>query len=238
MVNVDLSPSVILGVGLIGAGVSLWQVRQSKPWISRDFDVVISCLSLVVGGILIFQGWRLDPLLLMGQLMTTACAGAFAFEALKLRSEKYQLEEKAQLQDVFRRKNNPNANSTGDFMNEEYPTLPPPPPPYGGGGEDPQWRWQPPSSSSSTMYTSGSGSGRESDGTYGYTQGGGNPYVVEADYYDAANNGDEMDEEYYNDGQYPSEFEFPPSSSLDREDGYGSGGAGGGGGDDGGEDWD
>lgn len=28
MVNVDVSPSVVLGVGLIGAGVSLWQIRR------------------------------------------------------------------------------------------------------------------------------------------------------------------------------------------------------------------
>ena len=55
MVNVDVSPSVILGVGLIGAGVSLWQIRQAKPWISKDYDVVVSCISLLVGGILIFQ---------------------------------------------------------------------------------------------------------------------------------------------------------------------------------------
>lgn len=55
MVNVDVSPSVILGVGLIGSGVSLWQIRQSKPWISKDYDVVVSCISLLVGGILIFQ---------------------------------------------------------------------------------------------------------------------------------------------------------------------------------------
>jgi hypothetical protein len=55
MVNVDVSPSVILGVGLIGAGVSLWQIRQARPWISKDYDVVISCISLLVGGILIFQ---------------------------------------------------------------------------------------------------------------------------------------------------------------------------------------
>lgn len=55
MVNVDVSPSVVLGVGLIGAGISLWQVRQAKPAISKDYDVVISCISLLVGGILIFQ---------------------------------------------------------------------------------------------------------------------------------------------------------------------------------------
>lgn len=55
MVNVDFSPSVLMGVGLIGAGLSLWQVRQSKPYLSKDYDVVVSCVSLLVGGILIFQ---------------------------------------------------------------------------------------------------------------------------------------------------------------------------------------
>lgn len=55
MVNVDVSPAVILGVGLIGSGLTLWQIRQAKPWISKDYDVVISCVALLVGGILIFQ---------------------------------------------------------------------------------------------------------------------------------------------------------------------------------------
>lgn len=107
MVNVDISPSVVLGVGLIGAGVSLWQIRRVKPWLSKDYDVVVSCISLLVGGILIFQGWRLDPLLLFGQLMTTGAAVSFAIEALRLRSEAYEGEEKAALQDVFMRKGGP-----------------------------------------------------------------------------------------------------------------------------------
>lgn len=29
--------------------------RRAKPWISKDYDVVVSCISLLVGGILIFQ---------------------------------------------------------------------------------------------------------------------------------------------------------------------------------------
>jgi len=103
MVNVDVSPSVILGVGLIGSGVSLWQIRQTKPWISKDYDVVISCISLLVGGILIFQGWRLDPLLLFGQLMTTGAALSFAVEALRLRNEVYKQEEREALGGGVRR---------------------------------------------------------------------------------------------------------------------------------------
>ena len=36
------------------------------------------------------QGWRLDPLLLFGQLMTTGAAVSFAIEALRLRAEAYE----------------------------------------------------------------------------------------------------------------------------------------------------
>lgn len=36
------------------------------------------------------QGWRLDPLLLFGQIMTTGAAVSFAIEALRLRSEQYE----------------------------------------------------------------------------------------------------------------------------------------------------
>lgn len=36
------------------------------------------------------QGWRLDPLLLFGQLMTTGAAVSFAVEALRLRNEVYE----------------------------------------------------------------------------------------------------------------------------------------------------
>jgi hypothetical protein len=143
MVNVDVSPSVILGVGLIGAGVSLWQIRQAKPWISRDYDVVISCISLLVGGILIFQGWRLDPLLLFGQLMTTGAAVSFAVEALKLRSEVYEEEERAELQDAFQRRYAGPGGGGGRELR-----LPPPPPgrPFDGeAGEQSDWsaerRW-------------------------------------------------------------------------------------------------
>lgn len=103
MVNVDLSPSTVLGSGMVLAALSLWQVtgvtvpnlarsrigqdlnnapicwilivfshclqmRSSRPELSKDADVVYSSIGVLVGGILIFQGWRLDPLLLFGQV--------------------------------------------------------------------------------------------------------------------------------------------------------------------------
>ena len=36
------------------------------------------------------QGWRLDPLLLFGQLMTTGAALSFGVEALRLRGQVYE----------------------------------------------------------------------------------------------------------------------------------------------------
>ena len=55
MVNVDFSPALILGLGMVAGGVLLYNVRINRPWISREYDVVISSISVLVGGILIFQ---------------------------------------------------------------------------------------------------------------------------------------------------------------------------------------
>ena len=57
-----------------------YQVRASRPEVSRDQDVFFSSVGLLCGGILIFQGWRLDPLMLFGELLTAGTAVAFASE--------------------------------------------------------------------------------------------------------------------------------------------------------------
>lgn len=215
MVNVDVSPSVILGVGLIGAGVSLWQIRQSKPWISKDYDVVVSCISLLVGGILIFQGWRLDPLLLFGQLMTTGAAVSFGVEALRLRSEVYEQEEKSALQDVFKRKGPKGGGGAGSFQQ-----LPPPPPPF-------ESRWQQRDDESTSYYGSSDQYqqpvGMYNDGVGPSSGAGIAGQYVEADYYDPYAGGQpqqysdegyapEDDQYYREDGSStttPTQFEFP-----------------------------
>ena len=55
MVNVDFSPALVLGLGMVAGGLLLYNVRLSRPYISRDYDVVISSISILVGGILVFQ---------------------------------------------------------------------------------------------------------------------------------------------------------------------------------------
>jgi len=87
LVQIDLGPSVVLGSSLMVSAIALYQVRASRPEVSRDKDVFFSSIGLLCGGILIFQGWRLDPLILFGQLLTTATAVAFATETISLRQE-------------------------------------------------------------------------------------------------------------------------------------------------------
>jgi Ycf66 protein N-terminus len=216
MVNVDVSPSVILGVGLIGAGVSLWQIRQSKPWISKDYDVVVSCISLLVGGILIFQGWRLDPLLLFGQLMTTGAAVSFGVEALRLRSEVYEQEEKSALQDVFKRKGPKGGGGNGSFQQL-------PPPPFEGANQG--WagsRWQQDDGQQTSYYSNEQQQYQQPVGMYNDGSSGASTssQYVEADYYDPYAEGQvqrygdeeyapEEDQYYREDGTTPTQFEFP-----------------------------
>lgn len=47
-----------------------------------------------------FQGWRLDPLLLFSQLLMTTVAVSFAAEAIQLRGTVAELEERAALADM------------------------------------------------------------------------------------------------------------------------------------------
>lgn len=55
MINVELSPATYLGVVLIGSGITLLQIRNQKPLLSRDTDIIAACISILAGGILIFQ---------------------------------------------------------------------------------------------------------------------------------------------------------------------------------------
>jgi hypothetical protein len=49
------------------------QLRQMQRRISRDGDIVVAAMVSIVGSTLIFQGWRLDPLLLLSQVRSLPC---------------------------------------------------------------------------------------------------------------------------------------------------------------------
>jgi len=93
LVSVDVGPAAVLGTSVMLSSIALYQIRASRPEVSRDKDVFFSSVGLLCGGILVFQGWRLDPLMLFGQLMTAGTAVAFASETISLRQNLLDVEE-------------------------------------------------------------------------------------------------------------------------------------------------
>ncbi len=85
MVNFGLNPASILGIILAVAGAGLYFLRSVRPELSRDQDIAFSAIGILCGFILIFQGWRLDPILQFGQFLLSGSAVFFAYENIKLR---------------------------------------------------------------------------------------------------------------------------------------------------------
>lgn len=85
MINFGSNPAFILGIALALCGVALYAMRSVRPELSRDHDIFFAAIALIAGLILMFQGWRLDPLLLLGQLSLAGSAVFFAVENIRLR---------------------------------------------------------------------------------------------------------------------------------------------------------
>ncbi|NES99324.1 MAG: hypothetical protein F6K62_13450 [Sphaerospermopsis sp. SIO1G2] len=85
-VNWGANPASILGIFLAVAGAALYFLRTVRPELSRDQDIFFAAVGLLCGFILIFQGWRLDPILQFGQLLLVGSTVFFAVESIRLRS--------------------------------------------------------------------------------------------------------------------------------------------------------
>lgn len=85
MLNLGLSFVSFLGIALAVAGVGLYFLRSIRPELARDQDIFFAAISLVCGLILLFQGWRLDPILAFSQYLLAGSAVYFAVENLRLR---------------------------------------------------------------------------------------------------------------------------------------------------------
>ncbi len=85
MVNASLNWASIVGIVLAVGGALLYFMRSFKPALARDYDVFFAAIGLLCGGILFFQGWRLDPILQFGQFLLAGSAVFFAYESVRLR---------------------------------------------------------------------------------------------------------------------------------------------------------
>jgi len=86
MVNASLNWASIVGIVLAVGGTLLYFLRSFRPALARDYDVFFAAVGLLCGGILFFQGWRLDPILQFGQFLLAATTVFFAYESVRLRS--------------------------------------------------------------------------------------------------------------------------------------------------------
>ena len=86
MVNASLNWASIVGIVLAVGGTMLYFLRTFKPGLARDYDVFFAAVGLLCGGILFFQGWRLDPILQFGQFLLASTTVFFAYESVRLRS--------------------------------------------------------------------------------------------------------------------------------------------------------
>lgn len=60
--------------------------------LSLYYDLFFSSVGLLCGGILIFQGWRLDPILLLCQFLLSATTIFFIAESLWLRNNRMRID--------------------------------------------------------------------------------------------------------------------------------------------------
>lgn len=85
MINSSFGLGSILGIILVLSGVGLYLLRTMRPTLARDQDIFFAAIALLCGGILVFQSWRLDPILQFAQFLSGASAIWFAVEAIRLR---------------------------------------------------------------------------------------------------------------------------------------------------------
>ncbi len=112
MIHMELAPSTLLGLCLTMAGILLYLIRIKKKTLSRDYDLFFSSVGCLCGGILIFQGWRLDPILLLCQMMSGGTAIFFIAETVWLRNIDVEKEQVNFDINFFVKKKSLNKNGT------------------------------------------------------------------------------------------------------------------------------
>lgn len=85
MVNFAPNAASLVGIALALSGAGLYALRSYRPKLARDHDIFFAAIAILCGGILLFQGWRLDPILQFNQLLLAGSAMFFAYESIRLR---------------------------------------------------------------------------------------------------------------------------------------------------------
>ena len=120
MVNASLNWASIVGIVLAVCGGGLYFLRSFKPALARDYDVFFAAIGLLCGGILFFQGWRLDPILQFGQFLLAGTTVFFAYESVRLRGIATDQARRSSFFEDDQFPSNPRSPSRNRWDEEEY----------------------------------------------------------------------------------------------------------------------
>ncbi|MEL7084396.1 MAG: Ycf66 family protein [Cyanobacteria bacterium P01_A01_bin.3] len=86
------NPMFLMGALVAIASAGFFSLRYFRPTASREYDVVFAIVGFIYAVTLMWEGWRLIPLLAFAQLLLVGTSAFFAVESFRLRM---QLTERA-----------------------------------------------------------------------------------------------------------------------------------------------
>ena len=90
MINIIVQSHFFLGISILLGAFFLYFQRVFQPELSEDSDVFFASIGLLGGSVVLFEGWRLDPILLFEQLLLSGSVFFFIFQNFSLRKTLYK----------------------------------------------------------------------------------------------------------------------------------------------------
>ena len=85
MINVILSPTILLGFCFIVGFLIFFYIKSINYDLARDTDLFFSTLALIYSLIIFLHGWRLDPILFFSQVLLLIILFGLVWENIRLR---------------------------------------------------------------------------------------------------------------------------------------------------------
>ena len=82
MINFSFGPNIFLGIIVSFGVLILYFLRNVKPEVARDEDIFFATIGLLYSCILMIHGWKLDPILLFGQVINASFLNFFLVSSL------------------------------------------------------------------------------------------------------------------------------------------------------------
>lgn len=89
MINIIFEPNIIIALLISLLMLLLYFLRIVKPEVARDQDIFFATLGFLYSSIIIIHGWRLDPILLLSQVLIICLLIPICWENIRLRAISY-----------------------------------------------------------------------------------------------------------------------------------------------------